>query len=75
MTLTIRTSERLRLALERRAREHGTSVSQAARDILTAALMPRPLAARTGHLRGSLRVGERRPEPWRVASRERNWRE
>jgi plasmid stability protein len=74
-TLTIRTDERLRRALERRARERGTSVSEIAREILSAALTPRPLDARTGHLRGSLRIGEQPAEAWRAALREHNWRD
>jgi plasmid stability protein len=73
-TLTIRTDERLRAALEERARLHGKSVSQVAREILTSALEQRPLGLRTGYLKGRLRLAEDRPESWRAALRERNWR-
>jgi plasmid stability protein len=73
-TLTIRTDERLRRALEARARLDGKSVSQIAREILAAALEPRPVGRRIGHLKGTLRLSEGRPEPWRAALRERNWR-
>jgi hypothetical protein len=73
-TLTVRTDARLRRALEERARMQGKSISQVAREILAAALAQRPLELRTGHLRGTLRLSEGRPEPWRAALRERNWR-
>lgn len=42
-TLTIRTDEGLRKALEERARAQGKSLSEVARDILQAALQERPL--------------------------------
>lgn len=73
-TLTIRTDQRLRSALESRARAQGKTVSALAREILEAALEPAPLGRRTGHLRGALRVREARDEAWRVALRDRNWR-
>ena len=73
-TLTIRTDRRLRAALEARARTQGTTVSAVAREILEAALEPGPLGRRTGHLRGALGVREARPDAWRAALRDRNWR-
>jgi hypothetical protein len=73
-TLTIRTAPRLRAALESRARAQGTTVSALAREILEAALAPQPLGRRTGHLRGALRVRESKPDAWRAALRDRNWR-
>ena len=73
-TLTIRTDERLRQALERRARDQGRSISEVAREILWSALEQRPLELRTGHLRGRLRLHDDQPEAWRRTLRERNWR-
>jgi plasmid stability protein len=73
-TLTVRTDRRLRAALEARARAQGTTVSALAREILEAALAPQPLGRRTGHLRGSLRVRETKPDAWRTVLRDRNWR-
>jgi len=73
-TFTIRTDRRLRTALEARARAQGKTMSALAREILEAALDPQPLGRRTGHLRGVLRVREARPDAWRAALRERNWR-
>ena len=63
----------MRRALEQRAAESGSSLSEVVRDILSDALEERPLAERVGHLRGSLALD--RPEPvWRARLRERNWR-
>lgn len=73
-TLTIRTDEALRKALEARARARGTTVSEVAREILRDALDDRPLGAKTGRLRGTLALGREQAEPWRQALRERNWR-
>ena len=72
--LTLRTDESLREALEARARAQGKTVSEVARDILQAALDARPLGARTGHVRGSLRLRQSQNEAWRKALRARNWR-
>ena len=74
-TITIRTDEDLRNALEERAREQGTTVSEVARGILRDALEARPLGARTGHLRGRLRLDREPTGAWRERVRERNWRE
>jgi hypothetical protein len=49
-------------------------MSALAREILEVALEPQPLGRRTGHLRGALRVREARPDAWRAALRDRNWR-
>ena len=73
-TVTIRTDDALRKALEARARSRGVTLSEAARDILRDALEVRPLESRTGHLRGRLTLPGTPPEPWRKALRERNWR-
>jgi antitoxin component of RelBE/YafQ-DinJ toxin-antitoxin module len=53
-TLTYRTDESLREALEKRAKRRGISLSQAVRVILKDALEERQLAEKTGYLRGSL---------------------
>lgn len=73
-TLTIRTDDAMRRALEERARSRGTTVSQVAREILREALVERPLQLRTGHLRGSLELAREPGEPWRDALRKHNWR-
>lgn len=73
-TITIRTDEELRAALEERARARGTTLSEVAREILRSAVEARPLEARTGHLRGKLNLRQRPEEPWRETLRERNWR-
>lgn len=73
-TVTIRTDEALRRALEERARARGTTVSQVVREILRDALEDRPLESRTGHLRGRLTLEAAQIEPWRQSLRERNWR-
>jgi plasmid stability protein len=73
-TLTVRTDEDLREALQERAELQGTSVSELAREILRAAVVPTPLAVRAGHLRGKLELGGRARDPWRRALRRRNWR-
>ena len=54
ITLTIRTDEALRKALEEQAKARKKTVSQLAREILARALTERPFAERVGHLRGQL---------------------
>jgi plasmid stability protein len=73
-TLTVRTDEALRDALEQRARAQGKTLSQLVREILTAALAERPVQARAGHLKGRLMLREEATEPWRETLRRRNWR-
>lgn len=73
-TITIRTEDSLRDALEKRAAERGTTVSALVREILEDALAERPFEARAGHLRGSLSPPVEVSEPWRKRLRERNWR-
>jgi plasmid stability protein len=73
-TITIRTDEALRRALEERAASLGKSLSEAIRDILEAAVTREPLTTRTAHLRGALRLPHSHSEPWRRQLRERNWR-
>ncbi len=73
-TLTIRTDEALRKALEERAHAQGKTVSALAREILQNALDERPLELRTAHLRGRLQLRQPGAESWREALRERNWR-
>jgi plasmid stability protein len=74
-TLTIRADDKLRAALRKRATVQGKSVSEVARDILNEALEERPLAARTGHLRGQLDLSQDSPpDAWQSELRERNWR-
>jgi len=72
--LTIRTDPALRKALQERALAQGKTVSQVVREILEAALVEQPLAARTGHLQGRLELPTQSDDPWRKQIRERNWR-
>ena len=75
-TLTVRTDESLRRALDERAKALGVGVSELVRTILHEALDERPLGARTGALRGclALRKGTDAADPLRERLRKRNWR-
>jgi len=73
-TLTIRTDERLREALEERAALQGKTVSEIAREILSEAVSERPLGSRIGHLRGRLELPPDSSDRWRKQIRKRNWR-
>ena len=73
-TITIRADEPLREGLARKAAATGKTVSELIREILEEALTERPLRARSGHLKGGLRLPRKASEPWRVLLRERNWR-
>jgi hypothetical protein len=73
-TITIRMDEALRKALEERARERGTTVSEVAREIMRKALDDRPMRERIGHLRGSLSLDTANLDGWRKSIYERNWR-
>lgn len=72
-TITIRTDRRMREALERRAEESGSSMSEVVRSILEEALVDRPLEERVGHLRGAIAL-DASDVGWRDRLRERNWR-
>ena len=72
-TLTVRTGEKLRQALERRADSLGKTVSELVREIMEEAVAERPVAERTGHLKGQLELPEP-TEEWRRQLKERNWR-
>jgi plasmid stability protein len=73
-TLTIRTDEKLRAALQKRAEFQGKTMSELAREILSEAVAERPMAERTGHLRGQLDLKPGGADPWRKRLKERNWR-
>ena len=73
-TLTIRADERLRTALEQRARRQGKSLSVVAREILEAAFQDRPLGLKTAHLKGRVRLRRTQADAWRKALADRNWR-
>lgn len=75
-TLTIRTDEALARALRERAAKRGTTLSEAAREILRDAVVPRAIGTRAGHLRGRLnpRGEEGEGDVWRETLRRRNWR-
>jgi plasmid stability protein len=73
-TLTIRADERLRAALEQRARAQGKTLSAVARDILEAAVRERPLGLKTAQLKGRVRLRRAQTDAWRKVLAERNWR-
>ena len=74
-TLTVRTGDKLRAALRRRAESQGKTTSAVVREILEEALGARPLVERAGHLKGSLELpAPAEGDPWRRQIRERNWR-
>jgi plasmid stability protein len=73
-TITIRADESLREALDQKAAASGKTVSELVREILEEALAPRPLQARSGHLKGRLTLPRRTTQAWRKRLRERNWR-
>ncbi len=73
-TLTVRTDQTMRQALERRANAQGLTVSELVRRILGEAISERPLKQRAGHLRGRLELPGATSDPWRKQLRERNWR-
>jgi hypothetical protein len=73
-TITIRTDEFLREALDKKAAASGKTVSELVREILEEALVERPLQERAGHLKGRLRLPRKASEPWRRQLRRRNWR-
>jgi hypothetical protein len=72
-TLTIRTDQELRDALEKRARAQRKTTSQVAREILSQALTERPMLERVGHLRGKLELDPEPADAWRqrIAARNR----
>jgi hypothetical protein len=73
-TLTFRTDERLRSALESRALAEGKTVSEVVRELLREALAERDLFSRAGHLKGKLELPDEDHDPWRRHLRESNWR-
>lgn len=73
-TITIRTDDNLRRALEQRAREQGKTISGLVREILARSLEESPMGARSSHLRGTLDLGAEASEPWRRKLAEHNWR-
>jgi plasmid stability protein len=72
-TITIRTDESLREALDKKAAASGKTVSELVREILEDALSEKPLQVRTGHLKGRLRL-RKASETWRKRLRQANWR-
>ena len=72
-TITIRVEDRLRKAIERKAKASGRTVSEVVRETLAEALDERPLVERIGHLKGAVELRES-GDPWRTRLRERNWR-
>ena len=74
MTITVRTDEVLRDALEQRAAAEGRSLSEVARDVLRNALTERPLQTRVGHLRGRLDLRRVARQEWQESLRGHNRR-
>jgi predicted DNA-binding protein len=72
-TLTVRTGEEIRDALQRRADAQGKTVSEVVREILEEALAERPLEYKAGHLKGRLELPSSK-DAWRKQLKERNWR-
>lgn len=73
-TITIRADEKLREALEQRARAQGKSISGLVREILMRSLEDAPMGSRSSHLRGALNLSGKTAETWRSKLAERNWR-
>jgi plasmid stability protein len=73
-TITVRTDEKLREALEKRAAALGKTLSAVVRDILTEAVAAGPLGEKTARVKGSLKLPRRPTDPWRRELRQRNWR-
>ena len=74
MTITIRTDEALREALEQRASAQGKTLSEVAREILRGALADRALGGSTRHLKGRLDLQRTKSPAWRETLRQHNWR-
>ena len=72
--LSVRIDDKLREALEKRARAMGKTVSELVRDLLERALAEEPISARAGHLKGRLSLPK--PEPGSLRERliANNWR-
>lgn len=66
--------ERLHEALEKRHAMQGKTVSEVAREILSAAVSERPLGTRSGRLRGQLELPHDSADSPRRQLRKRNWR-
>lgn len=73
-TLTVRTDQAMRQALEKRAKAQGLTVSELVRRLLEEAISERPMAQRAGHLKGRLELSDPGSDSWRKHLRERNWR-
>lgn len=73
-TLTVRTDDALREALQERAASQGKSISSLIREILRDAVKEKPVASRAGHLKGTLELPVDDGDPWREQLRARNWR-
>ncbi|MBM4059905.1 MAG: ribbon-helix-helix protein, CopG family [Planctomycetes bacterium] len=73
-TLTIRTDDALRAALDERAQAEDKTVSELVREILDAALSRRSFGERVDHLRGRLQLRRSGLSAWPRQVRERNWR-
>lgn len=72
--MTNHTDESLLEVLKRRAKAQGKTISEVVREILQEALTERPLATKTGHLRGGLKLPQKPGDPWRQQIHNRNWR-
>ncbi len=73
-TLTVRTGDRLDVAVRSLARSQGLSLSELVRQILEDAVDDLSLAQRAGHLGGRLKLEANAADRWRSQIRERSWR-
>ena len=73
-TFTIRLGRAESDALARRAKTLGKTRSAVVRQLLVDALVQRPLAIKSGHLKGRLAIARRPRVSWRQELKARNWR-
>ncbi len=73
-TFTIRLGRSESDALARRAKTLGKTRSAVVRELLVDALVERPLAIKSGHLRGRLALARRPRVSWQQEIKARNWR-
>jgi predicted transcriptional regulator len=73
-TLTIRLDSEQQEKLGKTAKMLGKTVSELVREILQQAMAERSVAAKAGHLKGTLSLTPARRDPLARKIKERNWR-
>lgn len=73
-TVTVRLDEKVKQALDERAKLRRKSVSSLVRELIVEEVSERPLAERIGHLAGRLGPARGEPDAWERHLREMNWR-